>query len=152
MSSLDRQRRKHLTKAQKLIPEAKVQDYVFAVTGPYPVTANLWLLVGAVGITVLLSAATGQFVAPGGLLILGVKYLLNEPRGIVLADHGVAVVKRGFVTGKPGSVLVRVAASVLEAPIVETHGKHTKIRIADQELWLKSGEHNRLRTAASASR
>jgi hypothetical protein len=147
MAMSKRQRASHVKKAEKLLPGATVRAYAVGRAGPNPVAVVGAMLATAVGFSVLVVALTGQFVIIGLLPMLIVQHFLSPPRGIVVADQGVALTSRSLWNGKPLQVLGAIAHGYVHP--TDTSLGRVMVRVGNDEVWLAKAEEALLRQALS---
>ncbi|MFN8017789.1 MAG: hypothetical protein U0P45_06670 [Acidimicrobiales bacterium] len=145
MSMFDRIRPKHQASAQKLLPDARVRTYAVARDGLNPVIVVLAMVGTAVAFSVGLVILTGQFVIIGLVPMLIVQYFASPPRGVAVADQGIAVLRRSFWTGKPNKVIAVVGHGYTQ-PTEESLGR-VLVKIGNEELWMAKGEEAVIRQA-----
>ena len=148
MAISKRNRTKASLASQKLLPESRVVWYAPGRSGPQP-TITGWSIVGGfVGLSALVAAATGAVIFPGWLLLIGLHHLLCPPRGVVICEHGVAVVSRSFVTGRPNRLINRFG--IAEVRPIEKSGNQVRMAIGAEQVWLTTREEATFRVAVSA--
>jgi hypothetical protein len=134
-----RNRRKHLKKAVTLLPPDGAQplDYALGGAGQLPPRLlSLALLGGWVVLTVLLSVVLQSIVVVGFLPMLVLFFLLNKPRGVLLTDRGVALLKCGILNGRPTDLISVDSVEALQRR-AETRGGSTKIDVAGRPVWVR---------------
>jgi hypothetical protein len=144
-------RAKAVAKSQSLLASHGVcRMYGFGVTGPDPNRSWLWIAGGAIGACVLLMLATGAVLVPGFLLIAGVRWGINTPRGVLVADQGIAVTRESFWNARPTSVIVLLPFDPLFL-ITEATGSHVRVQLGIEHIWLRRREHEIVTTAAHSA-
>jgi hypothetical protein len=132
-----RNKRKHITKAMTMLPAgATPLDYALGGGGGMAPARLRWLMLGGwVALTVVLSLALRTFVAAGVLPVLAVWFAVNQPRGVLLSDHGLASFRCGFFNGRPDQLMGIDGLLSLDQRVA-SDGSSTKLRIGDDEVWL----------------
>jgi hypothetical protein len=146
----DRMRRKGTAAAQKLLePGTEIRAYGAGVTGPYP----LYTMFAVLGIAVVIYAALallfGMILGPGGVVLIAIGYSINGPRAVVIADKGVALLRRSVWTSKPDRVLALLPPGVVSHAVDEKRGPRVKIQLGPEHVWMHEREHRRLLAAAA---
>lgn len=101
----------------------------------------------SLALSVALLVATGNIVILGLLPMLIVQHYLSPPRGIVVADAGVALTKRSLMTGKPHDVVATMAHGYVH-PSEVSLGRVT-IMVGTEPVWMSKREEAVLRSAMS---
>ncbi len=83
MALNDRNRRKHMAAAQKLLPNGTALGYAIGRSGANPVVVVAAMVGTSLAISVVLLVATGSIVIFGFLPMLIVQHYISPPRGIV---------------------------------------------------------------------
>lgn len=146
-----RTKRKHIEAAVKFIPvdEAHPLDYAAGGGGAWsPSLLTIALLGGWVVVTILLLMALHSFIIIGILPVAGVFFALNQPRGVLLTDHGVAALHRNFLNSRPDAIVGLDSAATLDRAVRHQVG-YTKIHVATSTVWLKDSDLRRLRQCAT---
>ena len=104
MAMSDRQRRRGIAAAQKLLPDTRVDDYVIGRGGIHPVRAGLSFVGAAVLVGILAYAVSPWVVLPGAIVVGLIQHFVSPPRGLAVTDRGVALTNRSFWHGKPSDV------------------------------------------------
>jgi hypothetical protein len=133
-----RNRRKHMAKAMALVPQdgARPLDYALGGAGSLPPALLRWTIFGGwIAVTLVLSVLLKTFVAVGFLPMLGLFFLLNKPRGVLLSDRGLASLRCGFLNGRPTDLLGLGPLISLDQRL-ETKAENTKLQIGDDAVWL----------------
>lgn len=147
MAISDRNRRKSIKAAQKLLPEAQITGYAIGRSGANP-TVVVAAMVGTVAVTAgLLLALTGTFLLPGIIPMLIVQHVLSPPRGVVVAGQGIAVTHRSVWTGRPAKLVSTMAHGFVQ-PTERSLGR-VKVMVGAEPVWMTTGEEAVLRQAAS---
>jgi hypothetical protein len=136
-----------MAKAGTLLPGATVQAYAVGRAGPNPVAVVAAMVGTGAAFTGVLLVATGQLVIIGVLPMLIVQHFLSPPRGIVIADQGVALTARSLWNGKPLRVLGAIAHGYVH-PCDESLGR-VMVRVGNDVVWLAKAEEAVLRQALS---
>jgi hypothetical protein len=116
-----------------LEPGTAVRRYANGVTGPYPTTTILLLVLSAVGITVVLSLLVGTLVGPGIIAVLLVYWAFNPPRAIAVTDRGVVLFKRSMWSGKPTHVVALLSTEALHS--AQTRGGYVRVLLGPEAVW-----------------
>jgi hypothetical protein len=146
----DRTRRKGTAAAQKLLePGTEIRAYSVGVTGPYPLYTVLGVLGLAVAIYASLALLFGMVLGPGGVLLAVIGYSINGPRAVVVADKGVALLRRSLWTSKPDRVLALLPPGVVSHAVAEKRGPRVRIELGPEHVWMHEREHRRLLAAAA---
>jgi len=151
MTLSKRNKLKHIEKAMSLLPQdgARPIDYAVANAGSMPSRQLSWLLLGGwLAVSVVLSAATGAPFIIGGLPLLAVYYAINQPRGLLLTDHGIALLQCGFLNGRPNLLVSLNHASMLTQR-GETRAGATHVRLGNDLVWVRDADLHRLQTPAA---
>jgi hypothetical protein len=101
-----------------------------------PKLPGLLLLGGWITITVVLSALLQGFAAVGGLPMLAIFFAVNNPRGVLLTDRGVALLKCGFLNGRPTD-LVSVEVPEALTHTTEQQAGATRVHIGGHHIWVR---------------
>jgi hypothetical protein len=147
MALNDRNRRKHMAAAQKLLPNGTAFGYAIGRSGANPVVVVVAMVGTSLAFSVVLLVATGTFVVIGLLPMLIVQHFISPPRGIVVADAGVALTKRSLMNGKPHDVVATMAHGYVH-PTEESLGR-VKIMVGTEPVWMSRREEVVLRAAIS---
>lgn len=147
MALSDRNRRKHMAAAQKLLPNGTALGYAIGRSGANPVVVVAAMVGTSLAISVVLLVATGSIVIFGLLPMLIVQHYISPPRGIVVADAGVALTKRSLMNGKPHDVVATMAHGYVH-PSEVSLGR-VKIMVGTEPVWMSRGEEAVLRAAMS---
>jgi hypothetical protein len=140
-------RRSGIKKAQKLLPDTRVRGYAVGRTGVNPVVAVSVVLGGAAAFNLFLFALTGAFIFPGVLAALVIQHFISPPCGVVVADQGVALMKRSLWNGRPSEVTAVMAHGYVH-PVEEALGR-VKMTVGHEDVWMTKGEERLLREAAN---
>jgi len=150
MAVNDRNRRKQMAAAQKLLPDARITGYAVGRSGANPVLVVGAIIAMSMVLAVALMLTTGVLVMPGVLVILVAQHFLSPPRGVVVADQGVALTKRSIWTGRPHDVIA-VMGHQFVRPTDEELGR-MQLMIGDESVWLVHREEVLLRAAIGQQR
>jgi hypothetical protein len=146
----DRTRRKGTASAQKLLePGTTIQAYSVGVTGPYPLYTVVGVLGGAVVVYTAFAVLVGLVVGPGGILLAVIGYRINGQRAVVVADKGVALLRRSLWTSRPDRVIALLPPGVVSHAVAEKRGSRVRIQLGPEHVWLHEKEHRRLLAAAA---
>jgi hypothetical protein len=143
----DRNRRKQMAAAQKLLPSGTALGYAIGRSGANPVVVVLAMVGTSLAFSVALLLATGSVVILGLLPMLILQHYLSPPRGIVVADAGVALTKRSLMNGKPHDVVALMAHGYVR-PTEVSLGR-VKIMVGDEPVWMAKREEAVLRSMIS---
>jgi hypothetical protein len=137
MGLSQRTKRKHVEKAMALLPAgATPLDYAAGGGGAMsPSRLRAFMIVGWIGLTLLLSMLLKTLVMVGALPMIAIYYAAAKPRGVLLTDHGLASLRRGFFNGRPDQVLGRDGLLCLDHR-VGTDGSNTRLQIGEDQVWL----------------
>jgi hypothetical protein len=132
-------RSKAIAKSQQLLGnQGTVRMYAFAVGGPEPERSKLYILGGVVG-CVLVSALLGAVIVPGVLGVALVRWWINPPRGVGLANEGVFVTKESFWNARPAEIVTLVGHDAL-ATIIDSTKSHVRVQLGPEPVWLRRTE------------
>ena len=145
MAISDRNRRKSMAAAQELVPDAQIIGYAIGRSGVQPTLVVAAMLATAAVGSGLLYALTGTFVLPGALLVLVVQHLLSPPRGVVVAQQGIALTHRSLWNGRPAKLLSTMALGYVQP--TETSLGRLKVMVGSEPVWMTKGEEAVLRAA-----
>jgi hypothetical protein len=149
----DRNKRKHMDKAVELLrgDGSRPIDYVMGGGGALPSNLLLGLvLLGAIGLSVAIYAATGTVTFIGGLVLVAVYFGLNQPRGVLLTDRGVASFRCGFLNGRPTDFVGGDHVQVLQQATERKAGAR-RVRIAGDQVWIKDKDADRFLAATPSA-
>lgn len=144
-----RQRTKQVKKAQKLVLEVAIDEYVAGRSGGHPVISTVSILGGFLVLMVVLIAATGLAFYPGILILAGLHHLISPPRGLAVTKIGIAVTNRSGVTGNPTKVVAR--AGLAEVRPVRQQLGQVQVAVGSELVWLAKKEEIVLRAALAAA-
>jgi len=124
--------------------------YGFGVIGPDP--RRSWFLIagGAIVMVVFLAVATGALVVPGWVGIGLLRWAINTPRGVGVADQGVFVTRESFWNARPKSIVARLPFDSLWVTTGSTK-THTRVQLGSEQIWLRRSEHEILVAAANSA-
>ncbi len=151
MSLSERSRRNGAAAAQRLLPDGTiVHEYV--VGRAHARMATGAIVAGAVfGIAFVVALAFGTILIPGALVLIYVLHAVRPPRAVVVADRGLAVLDRSFLTARPTKVLAFLPADVARQPAAT--GRTVALSLGVDVVTFPRREYERLSTAVgSASR
>jgi hypothetical protein len=143
----DRNRRKHMAAAQKLLPNGTAFGYAIGRSGANPSVVVTAMVVTSLAFSVVLLVATGSFVIVGLLPMLVVQHFISPPRGIVVTDAGVALTKRSLMNGMPHDVVATMAHGYVHPSEVSLG--QVKILVGTEPVWMSRREETALRAAIS---
>src|SRR3954447_3639444 len=150
VTTSNRTRRKGTAAAVKLLePGTTIQAYAVGVTGPYPLYTALGVIGLAVAIYVTVLLLFGLLIGPGAIVLAAIGYRVNGPRAIVIADKGVALLRRNLWTSKPDQVLALLPPGVVTHDVAERRGTRVRIQLGPEHIWLHEREHRVLLAAAA---
>ena len=147
MAMSDRNRRKHVKAAQKLIPDAHVTGYAIGRSGAQPTIVVAAMLGTVVLVSGMLIVLTGSFVLPGVLPMLIIQHYISPPRAVVIADQGVALAARSVWTGRPSKILSLMSHGYVQP--VETSLGRVKVGVGNDHVWLPAKEEAIVRAAVT---
>jgi hypothetical protein len=145
-------RKKSVAKVQKLLGSGgTIRMYGFGVGGPEP-RRSMYIIVGSVvaGCLALL-VLTGVLVFPGILALYIIRWVVNTPRGVAVADQGVAVTKESFINAQPTEIITRLPLEQIYAVVAQTN-THVCVQLGDDQIWLRRKEHEILVGAVQSLR
>ena len=146
-----RARAKSVAKAQALLGEGNIHGYAFGETGPNP-TYTMWALVGgAVLIFAMTFAIFRVGIIVGGLIVFAIRYYVNPPCSIAVADRGVALLKRGFWNMHPTELVAKLPHDITNN-VVQDSGSRVQIDLGVERVWVTKKEFAHLQPVAGASR
>ena len=141
-----RNKKKHMAKAISMLPQDGFRplDYSLGGGGTYPpAQLRLIILVGWLVVTAVISVLLQTLVIVGFLPMLFLYYALNNPRGVLLADRGLASFKCSFWNGRPTKLEGMGPLTSLDQR-AETRGSNTKLQIGTDAVWLSHRDLNRM--------
>jgi len=140
-------RGKAVAKTQTLLgAQGTCRMYGFGVTGPDP-TRSWWAVLGAaVGVVVVLGLLLGALVVPGWAAIWFLRQMINNPRGVAVADQGLIVTRESVWNASPRSIVVLLPIDALGAHIGATK-THLRLQLGAEQIWLRRTEYEILMTA-----
>lgn len=147
MALNDRNRRKQMAAGQKLLPSGTALGYAIGRSGANPVVVVLAMVGASLALSVVMMVATGSVVILGLLPLLIVQHYISPPRGIVVADAGVALTKRSLMNGKPYDVVATMPHGYIQ-PTEASLGR-VKIMVGDEPVWMAKREEAVLRSVIS---
>jgi hypothetical protein len=143
----ERSRRRSIEAARGLLPPNPIQSYATAVTGQYPPMVTGALLGGWAALFAASIALIGGVIVPGGLVVFAIKHALNNPRGVLVVDGGVALMRRSFVHGRPNAVEALLpTGSILPR---SSRGSYVELQVGPEVVWMHKKEYDRLLAAGS---
>src|SRR4051812_11417662 len=150
VATSNRTRRKGTAAALKLLePGTTIQAYAVGVAGPYPLYTALGVIGVAVAIYVTVLGVFGMLIRPGAIVLPAIGYRVNGPRAGVMADKGVALLRRSIWNAKPDRVLALLPPGVVTHEVVERRGPRVRIQLGPELVWLHEREHRILLAAAA---
>ncbi|MCU1496278.1 MAG: hypothetical protein JWM47_231 [Acidimicrobiales bacterium] len=147
MALNDRNRRKQMAAAQKLLPNGTALGYAIGRSGANPVVVVVAMIGTSLAASAALLLATGSVVIVGLLPMLILQHFISPPRGIVVADAGVALTKRSLMNGKPHDVVAMMPYGYVQ-PTEVSLGR-VKIMVGNEPVWMAKGEEAVLRSVLS---
>jgi hypothetical protein len=147
-----KRRRKSVAKAQQLLgARGTCRMYGFGVVGPDPQRSLLIMIGAVVGTCVVVAALTGAIVFPGILVIAVVRWLMNTPRGVAVADQGIAVTKESLWNASPSDVVAQLPLEQIFVVVSQTK-THVCVQLGNDQVWLRRKEHEILVAAVQNAR
>jgi hypothetical protein len=144
-------RAKAVAKTQTLLGgQGTCRMYGFGVTGPDPQRSWLMIVGGAIAVVVFLVLAIRALVVPGWLAIGLLRWAINTPRGVGVADEGIVVTRESLWNAQPTSVVVLLPLDTLFAQTAATKS-HVRVRLGTEDIWLRRAEYDILLAAAKAT-
>ena len=144
----NRTRAKSSAKAQALLGEGTITGYAFGETGPNPSHTILALIAGAVAIFAITFALFRTGIIVGALIVYAIKFYVNPPRGIAIADRGVALLKRGYWTVQPNQLLAKLPHDAANN-VVQQSGSRVLVDFGIEKVWVTKKEYAHLQAAAA---
>ena len=145
MAMTERNRRKSVQAAQKLLPGVNITGYAVGRAGSNPTLVVLAMLGTLVVVVGGLMALTGTLILPGAIPVLLVQHALSPPRGVVVTDQGVALARRSVWTGRPAGIVSTMAHGYVQP--TETSMGRVKVMVGHEPVWLPTREEAILRRA-----
>ena len=134
--------------ARQLEPGVVVREYVVGrANARMTAGATVALIVFAVVFVAALLA--GRLIFPGLLLVLIVYNSALPPRGVVVADQGLALLERSFWNGRPKRVLARLSFTALDPLATQLKGSKSVVPLATDRVTFSRKEYERLTAAAN---
>ena len=141
-------RAKSVAKTQSLLGnQGTCRMYGFGVVGPDPQRSWLIIIGGAVGVAVILGVLLHVLVIPGWVAIGILRLVINNPRGVGVADQGVVVTRESVWNASPTSIVVLLPLDALSAQIGATKS-HVRLQLGAEQIWLRRKEYEILVAAA----
>ncbi|MDQ1369295.1 MAG: hypothetical protein QOF20_1648 [Acidimicrobiaceae bacterium] len=147
MALRERVKRKHIESAIKVLPADGARPIDYALGGGGSMSPRMLVLAlvgGWVVVTVLLSVALHTLVVIGAIPLVIVSFALNQPRGVLLSDRGVALLRRSFLTSRPEAVVGLDSSASLGRAVKQQAG-YTRIQVGPGQVWVKDSDLTRLR-------
>jgi hypothetical protein len=108
------------------------------------------VVAGAIfGAAFLLALALGTILIPGGLILIYVFHAVRPPRGVVVADQGLAVFDRSFLNSRPTKVLALLPIDA--ARQLGAAGRNVTLTLGPDHVTFPRREYERLATAVSSA-
>ena len=139
-------RAKATLKAQALLGEGAIQGLAFGETGPNPTYTTWGLIGGAILIFAMTFAIFRVGIFVGGLIIFAIRYYVNPPRCIVIADRGVALLKRGAWSVHPTELVAKLPHDITNN-VVEDSGSRLQLNLGVERVWVTKKEYAHLQLA-----
>lgn len=147
MALRDKARTKHVAAAARLLP-AGTQIRGYAVGQAQARWANGAIVAIGLFLTVfVVGLALGVIFYPGGLLLYYVYNSVRPQRGVAATDHGLVLLERSLLNGRPRRVLANEGFMVLASP--HTVGSKTMVRVGPDDVTFPRAEYDRLVGAAT---
>jgi hypothetical protein len=143
----ERNRRKQMAAAQELLPSGTALGYAIGRSGANPVVVVLAMVGTSLAFSLALLLATGSIVVFGFLPMLILQHFISPPRGIVVADAGVALTRRSLMNGKPHDVVAMMPHGYVQ-PTEVSLGR-VKIMVGNEPVWMAKREEAELRSVIS---
>jgi hypothetical protein len=145
-------RAKAVAKIQNLLgSEGTCRMYGFGVVGPEP-RRSMFVIVGSVvAFCVGIAVLTGVVIFPGLLALYIVRWVVNTPRGVAIADQGVAVTSESMWNAKPTGIVARFPLEQIYAVAGQTT-THVCVQFGNDQVWLRRKEHEILVAAVQTVR
>jgi hypothetical protein len=145
-------RRKAVAKIQTYLgSEGTCRMYGFGVVGPEPRRSMLLIVGGVVAFCLGILVLTGVVIYPGLLALYIVRRVVNTPRGVAIADQGVAVAGESVWNAKPTGIVARFPLEQIYAVVGQTN-THVCIQLGNDQVWLRRKEHEILVAAVQTVR
>lgn len=135
-----KQRVKQAQAAAKLLdPSTTHIDYIAARGHPRFDVQAIVVMVGFVVLFVV-ALAMGYIILPGFLAAYFVYYSIVPPRGVVIADQGVAVLHRSFWNSKPNRVIALLTHEQMAQVQAIAKGSKAEMAFGPERLTFSKGE------------
>lgn len=145
MSLSSSNRRKQIKKAQQAMPDVRVVEVVIGRSGTNPLIVG-WSIFGLfAALSVAVYLATGQFFFLGVIPFAIVQAFASPARGIVIADRGVALMKRSTFSGNLTSIVAMAPHEGVQPRAV--HGTRVELQFLHDTVWVTKKEEALLRNA-----
>ena len=145
-------RTKAVAKIQTLVGEqGTCRMYGFGVVGPEPTRSWLWIVGATIALVVLLVLTTGVLLVPGVIGLGVVRWVVNRPRGVGVADQGIVVTHESFWNASPTSIVVFLPLDALSVETASTRS-HVRLRLGAEQVWLRRNEYDLLIAAKDSAR
>jgi hypothetical protein len=142
-----KRRAKAVTKTQTLLgAQGTCRMYGFGVVGPEPQRSWLLIVAAAVGVAVVFGLLLGELVFPGWVGIGILRLVINNPRGVGVADQGVIVTRESVWNAAPTRIVVLLPHDVLLAQSGATKS-HVRLQLGAEQVWLRRKEYDILLAA-----
>jgi hypothetical protein len=125
--------------------------YGFGVVGPDPQRSLLWTIGAVVGGCVVVAVLTGVVVFPGILVLAVLRWMLNTPRGVAVADQGIATTKVSVWNASPTEIVAQLPLEQIFAVVNQTK-THVCVQLGNDQVWLRRKEHEILFAAVQTAR
>ena len=131
-----------------LMGEGTVLGYAYGETGPNPTVTIFGLIAGALVIFGITFALFRTGIIVGFLVIYAIRYYVNPPRGIAIADRGVALLKRGFWNAQPNQLVAKLPHDITNNVVQQTGGR-VLLDLGVEKVWVTKKEYAQLQSAAT---
>lgn len=140
-------RRKHVAAAARLLdPSTTHIDYVLARGHPRLGTPAI-VAVSVFGVAFVVALAMGRIVVPGLALLIVAYYGVFPPRGVVIADQGVAVLHRSIWLLRPAKVIALLTHDQMAQVQAIAKGSKAEMAFGPERLTFTNGEWARFTAA-----
>ncbi len=150
MALRERTKRKHMEAAAALLPRDGAQplDYALAAGSRMaPQLLSAAVIGGWLVVTVVLSLLLHTAVIIGAIPVLVVFFALKQPRGVIVTNHGIGLLRTSFWNGRPDATIGLDGAAALNQ-VLRRQGGYTQVQVANNPVWLKETDRRRLQPLA----
>lgn len=142
-----KQRLRQAQAAAKLLdPSTTHIDYVVA-RGHARLATQTIVIGGVFVVGFVIALAMGYIIVPGALLAFYIYYSALPPRGVVVADQGVAVLNRSLWTNRPNRLISLLTHEQMAQVKAIAKGSKAEMAFGSERLTFSKGEWARFSTA-----